>query len=433
MRKPPTWGDHITLHALSCVLRRPIKVACTEGVTVIGPDVLPDGVLPLWVAYNGIHYDAVLPHTVELITPSFHADPAQRPFTLSPSTCCAASYLSSCGLSFLTCNITSLKRNLFRAARLGDIIGFQERRHTVLSESVLSSKIAAAGYSAVFGKPMPHRNRCRAREASTIWNARPGGVAIAAKSSIPLQLVPVGSDPRRLRLWNGYGSGRLALPVFVFYGFPGAHTATTLCTHARKLCLKVSSLKHASTETFLSSFLRTSICSPKIRIIVELPVCKVVVMLPYPLQTLIQRTFLLTGVQDFGCSFLLKRPLPLRFLNTASWKTRAFPRISLSGLCFRFLALLRCTTSAGGPVVSVWSLMLILVWKPRSRSTPSMNNRPIGIPFGLRVILMSFLDISIISQKPSFANVPVLTRRRMLVVAPILSLLSGQTVALTAH
>ena len=92
MRKPSTWGDHITLHALSCVLRRPIKVACTEGVTVIGPDVLPDGVLPLWVAYNGIHYDAVLPHTVELITPSFHADPAQRPFTLSPFTfhvlCC---------------------------------------------------------------------------------------------------------------------------------------------------------------------------------------------------------------------------------------------------------------------------------------------------------------------------------------------------------
>ena len=269
---------------------------------------------------------------------------------------------------------------------------------------------------------MPHRNRCRAREASTIWNARPGGVAIAAKSSIPLQLVPVGSDPRRLRLWNGYDSGRLALPVFVFYGFPGARTARRLCTHARKLCLKTSSLKHPSTETFLSSFLQTSICSPKIRIIVELLACKVVgLMLPYPLQTLIQRTFLLMGMQDVWMQLLLIRPLPLRFLNTASWTTRAFPRISLSGLCFRFLALLRCTTSAVGPVVSVWSFILILIWKPRSRSTPSMNNRPIGIPLGLRVILLPFLDISIISQKPSFANVPVLTRRRMWVVAPILS------------
>ena len=41
MRKPSTWGDHVILHALSCVLQRPIKVACAEGVMVISPDVLP--------------------------------------------------------------------------------------------------------------------------------------------------------------------------------------------------------------------------------------------------------------------------------------------------------------------------------------------------------------------------------------------------------
>ena len=170
MRKPSTWGDHVTSHALSCVLQRPIKVACTEGVTVVGPDVLPEGVLPIWVAYNGIHYDAVLPHTVELITASFHADPSQRRFTLSPSTGCATSILCSDGLSFVTCNITSLKKNLSLVAGLGDIIGFQECRHTALSVSVLSSKLAAAAAgSMVWLATVPVALLCRFRVLWISW------------------------------------------------------------------------------------------------------------------------------------------------------------------------------------------------------------------------------------------------------------------------
>ena len=85
----------------------------------------------------------------------------------------------------------------------------------------------------LFGKPMPHRKSVHKEEAKTVWNARPGGVAIACRDSTPIQLVPVGDDSRRLKLWNShrwlhailpYGSGRRVIHLFVFYGFPGAYS-----------------------------------------------------------------------------------------------------------------------------------------------------------------------------------------------------------------
>ena len=114
---------------------------------------------------------------------------------------------------------------------LANVRGFQESRHTALSTPVLASKLSALGLTAAFGKPMPHRNRGHSREARAVWNARPGGVAITCKNSIPLQLVPVGDDPRRRMLWDSprwlhavtaFGTGRQVIHVFVFYGFPGS-------------------------------------------------------------------------------------------------------------------------------------------------------------------------------------------------------------------
>ena len=236
LKTPGSWGDHITLHALARILQQPIHVARTSGVTVISPASLPIGVSPLWVAYNGVHYDAVLPARVELVTSAFVAEPSERRMPIPQLECEGFSKRNPVCLSFASCNVTSLKKNLSLISNLADVIGFQESRHTALSTPVLASRLSALGLTAVFGKPMPHRNRGRSREARAVWNARPGGVAIACKNSIPLQLVPVGDDPRRRMLWDShrwlhaviaFGTGRQVIHVFVFYGFPGSYSNST--------------------------------------------------------------------------------------------------------------------------------------------------------------------------------------------------------------
>ena len=87
LKTPGSWGDHITLHALARILQQPIHVARTFGVTVIRPAALPNAVSPLWVAHNGVHYDAVLPARVELVTSAFVAEPSERRVPISQPEC----------------------------------------------------------------------------------------------------------------------------------------------------------------------------------------------------------------------------------------------------------------------------------------------------------------------------------------------------------
>ena len=166
LKTPGSWVDHITLHALARILQQLIHVAV--------PSASLSSVQPLYLTYNGVHYDAVLPARVELVTSAFVAEPSERRVPISQPECEGFSKRNPVGLSFATCNVTSLKRNMSLISCLADVIGFQESRHTALSTPVLASKLSALGLTAVFGKPMPHQNRGHSREARAVWNARPG-------------------------------------------------------------------------------------------------------------------------------------------------------------------------------------------------------------------------------------------------------------------
>ena len=49
---------------------------------------------------------------------------------------------ASSGLTFATCNVTSLKKSSCFVNNLADVVGFQESRHTALSAPVLASSLA---------------------------------------------------------------------------------------------------------------------------------------------------------------------------------------------------------------------------------------------------------------------------------------------------
>ena len=227
MARRHTWGDHITLRALAMCLHQPIHVVNRHGVTVVPTDAA-HAASPIWVAYNGVHYDAALSVQSQpaLVAPHVPAEPlhhsrpsancnlAQMPPSrpeqpLGPSVSASpfvtqtgsSAHASPCPVPFAiaSCNITSLKKNAFLLEGFPDIIALQETRHTSLSPGALLSKLKLLGYSACFGPPVVQRAPSRAGQARTIVNGRPGGVALAFKSHVPAQIVPVGKCELRQR------------------------------------------------------------------------------------------------------------------------------------------------------------------------------------------------------------------------------------------
>ena len=283
MARRHTWGDHITLRALAMCLNQPIHVANRHGVTVVPTDAAHVDASPIWVAYNGVHYDAALPVQIQpaLVAPHVPAEPLHhsRPsancnFAQAPPSCpglpldssaSASPSVSPFGASGRTfprplpfaiasCNITSLKKNASLLEGFPDVIALQETRHTSLSPGALLSKLRLLGYSAIFGSPVVQRAPSRTGQARTIFNGRPGGVALAFKSHVPAQIVPVGKCELRQRLWQtgrwlhcviGYGSSGRAIHVIVVYGYTGTYS------HSTK--------SHSQNESFLSDvFLESS-------------------------------------------------------------------------------------------------------------------------------------------------------------------------------
>ncbi|CAE7690756.1 unnamed protein product [Symbiodinium sp. KB8] len=94
--------------------------------------------------------------------------------------------------SIASCNITSLKKNACLLVGFPDIIALQETRHSSASPGALISKLKPLGYSAVFGPPMAMRAPKRKGNARTVFNTVSGGVALAFKTHVPVQIVPVG-------------------------------------------------------------------------------------------------------------------------------------------------------------------------------------------------------------------------------------------------
>ena len=235
-----SWGDHVTLCALSRALSREIRVVKADGVEVISPPLRAVGPV-IWLAYSGVHYDACLALSQAVA-------PEPPPAPLSHNACDGAP-----GLSFASCNVTSLKKNYTLVSGLADCIGLQETRHTSLSTSTLSARLSTAGYTLLFGKCMPHRARVHSHEARTMWNGKPGGVALAVRDHMPCQVVPVGDCPVRKQLWNScrwlhavvaYGSGKHAFHVFVFYGFSGAYSNPALRDSTEELLRSAFEVAH---------------------------------------------------------------------------------------------------------------------------------------------------------------------------------------------
>ena len=235
-----SWGDHVTLCALSRALSREIRVVKADGVEVISPPLRAVGPV-IWLAYSGVHYDACLALSQAVA-------PEPPPAPLSHNACDSAP-----GLSFASCNVTSLKKNYTLVSGLADCIGLQETRHTSLSTSTLSARLSTAGYTLLFGKCMPHRARVHSHEARTMWNGKPGGVALAVRDHMPCQVVPVGDCPVRKQLWNScrwlhavvaYGSGKHAFHVFVFYGFSGAYSNPALRDSTEELLRSAFEVAH---------------------------------------------------------------------------------------------------------------------------------------------------------------------------------------------
>ena len=160
---------------------------------------------PLWVAYNGIHYDAVssLERSSALVVPvafppesrtsravDLHLpdNPNLSSSSASPVDFAPASF------SIASCNVTSLKKN-FRLLDFADFIGLQESRHTLAAQPSLSAKLRSVGYQVLFGAPVGYRLRQK------LWDS---GRWLHA-------LVP-------------FGCGRRAIHIIVYYGFSGQYS-----------------------------------------------------------------------------------------------------------------------------------------------------------------------------------------------------------------
>ena len=241
MCRNSTWGDHLTLQALAFLLSRPVHVVTGAGVTVIPTLDSVRAPVPIWVAYNGVHYDAALPVQARPVLFCPHYDPCRSSSSQNDSHVVDIDVLptrctSERTLCVASCNVTSLKQNAPLLVDLPEVLGLQETRHTSLSPGALSSKMRSLGYDIFFGRPMVQRSPNQARQSRTIWNGRPGGVALAVKSHIPAQIVPIGDSELRQKLWQSgrwlhvivaYGSARRAIHVVVAYGFAGTYSHNT--------------------------------------------------------------------------------------------------------------------------------------------------------------------------------------------------------------
>ena len=239
MALPASWGNHITLMAASRLLNRHIHVVSSAGIRIVDCPA-PDNA-PIWLAYNGVHYDAVIPASPEpcLAAPAVVVQPSvdQVPCSFSQDSSFASSKSLSSGvcsganLSFSSCNITSLKMN-YAFLDFADVIGLQESRHTALGVSSLAAKLRTVGYNVLFGSPVCQRAAAKKR-SRTFFNGIPGGVALAFRPNVAAQLAPLGSCDRRRRLWASgrwlhamlpYGCGRRTIHVMVFYGHSGQYS-----------------------------------------------------------------------------------------------------------------------------------------------------------------------------------------------------------------
>ena len=149
--------------AAARVLNRHIHVVSSACVRVIDCPIADNA--PIWLAYNGIHYDAVVsapaaPCLVALaLCAQQSVDVVSAPVSLGscpaqpqpPSRPVCASDPSA-GLSDLTDqSASSAASSLLDFA---DIIGLQESRHTELGISSLAAKIRSVGYNILFGYHM---------------------------------------------------------------------------------------------------------------------------------------------------------------------------------------------------------------------------------------------------------------------------------------
>ena len=238
-----TWGDNLVLSACSELLQTPIHIAQTHGVQVITPALVTNR--PIWIAYDGSsHYDAILP-----LQPSsqevFSQDNESQDFfpqngsnsdqvPNSDPLIFNSHSKRKVTWRFLSANITSFNAQQdLLPLLLADITALQETRHTAKSQHGFTLFLRKHKFHAVWGKPQPFRFAKSKTHTSAGLNGRPGGVAIVARSHIPIQFVPPGECPIRKRLYHSgrwvhavvaYGNGKQTLHVFSIYGFSGHYS-----------------------------------------------------------------------------------------------------------------------------------------------------------------------------------------------------------------
>lgn len=213
LSKHGTWGDNLVFSVCAELLQSPIHIAQAHGVQIITPDQVLNA--PIWVAYDGSsHYDSVFPigTSSQILFPQScpsedGSSPKQNLSSLipdDPSQKAGISQNSKYHAWFvMSANITSFhaQQDLLLALPF-DIIALQETRHTAKSQHSFSLFLKKHGFQAVWGKPQPFKFAKNKTNTCTGLNGRPGGVAIVARSHIPLQIVPPGECPIRKRLFH---------------------------------------------------------------------------------------------------------------------------------------------------------------------------------------------------------------------------------------
>ena len=213
MSLPSAWGDHITLMAAARILNRTIHVVSDAGVRVIECPTADNS--PIWLAYNGVHYDAVVsaPSVPCLGAPALCAQqsvdmaPSSVPLDSHPVQPVSTSLLScpldspagvpdfpsqpacsAVNLSISSCDITSLRKKI-AMLDFADVIGIQESRHTALEIPSLAVKLRSIGYNILLGYHVIQRLGSK-KKARTFFNGVPGGVALAFRPHVAAQLAP---------------------------------------------------------------------------------------------------------------------------------------------------------------------------------------------------------------------------------------------------
>ena len=251
------------------ILQCPIHIAKSHGVQVISNEshVGDQQCDPIWIAYNGeTHYDSVFTRGFQFEPPSrpipanqqaqpepqgaqqsctTHAvsDPASSvkspevvqlhlSHTLFPETNDPADAFNRTNANswvFLTANVTSFSSQHTALLEIPfDIAAIQETRHTIKSQNQFSLTLKKAGFGVIWGKHLPFRAAKSSGHTSTGLNGRPGGVAVIARSHIPLQFISPGDMEVRKRLYHScrwvhavvtYGNCKQMIHIFSVYGF----------------------------------------------------------------------------------------------------------------------------------------------------------------------------------------------------------------------